>query len=406
MKTKQTLAQIIRKFDQPFYQKHQPSPYIQKTLRVLSQCRTSAMGGHVDACMDEKCGHKRISYNSCRNRHCPQCQSTQKEQWLDRMHHRTLPVAYFHGVFTIPHELNSLCMRYPALMYELLFKTVWKTIKGFSENPQYGIKNTGMTAVLHTWGQTLELHPHLHCIIPAGGITANGNWKNLKGNTENYVLKGKKKKKKGFLYPINELRKVYQAKFMAGIRKLIKLGKINPQEPKLLDTVFKKTWVVYAKRPFNGSKSVIEYLGRYTHKVSISNHRIMNISEKEVSFTYKDYADKSKTKVMSLDAEEFLRRFSKHILPKKFTKIRHFGLHAGASHKIMDSLFEQFYQKPRPKLELKNWKEIAFQKSGFIADQCPCCKQNSIQIIARWHAGKDPPKLYNDLILSNLKALS
>jgi Putative transposase len=169
-----------------------------------------------------------------------------------------------------------------------------------------------------------------------------------------------------------------------------------------LDTVFKKTWCVYAKRPFNGPKSVIEYLGRYTHKVAISNHRIINISEKEVSFTYKDYVDKSKTKVMSLDAEEFLRRFSQHILPKKFTKIRHFGLHAGASYKIMDSLFEQFYQKPRPKLVRKDWKEIAFKKSGFIAQQCPCCKQNTMQTIANWHAGRDPPTAYNNQIFNDL----
>jgi hypothetical protein len=160
VKAKHSLSETIRKSDKRFYQKDNPNGYIRKTLRVLSQCRTAAMGGHVDACSNDKCGHKRISYNSCRNRHCQQCQSTQKENWLDRMKHRTLPVPSFHGVFTIPHEFNGLCMRYPELMYELLFKVVWATIKTFSAHPQYNIKATGMTAILHTWGQELTLHPH------------------------------------------------------------------------------------------------------------------------------------------------------------------------------------------------------------------------------------------------------
>ncbi len=321
------------------------------------------------------------------------------------MKHRTLPVPYFHGVFTIPNEFNGLCMHYPELMYELLFKVVWATIKTFSSHPQYGIKSTGMTAVLHTWGQQLTLHPHLHCIIPAGGVTSEGIWKKLKGNHTEYIDKyGKKKYSKGFLYPIDALREMYQAKFMAALRKLIKQGLIEKQEPKFLDTVFKKKWVIYAKRPFGGPNSVIEYLGRYTHKVAISNHRLLEIGEEKVTFTYKDYADNSKIKKMSLDGEEFLRRFTQHILPKKFTKIRHFGLHAGASHKIMDSLFEQFYQKPRPKLVPKDWKLIAFQKSGFIAEQCPCCKQNTLRTIGSWHAGRDPPNEYNTLMYNNLQA--
>jgi Putative transposase len=207
------------------------------------------------------------------------------------------------------------------------------------------------------------------------------------------------------LYPIDSLRNMYKAKFMAALRKLIKQGKIQKQEPKFLDLVYKKEWVVYAKRPFKGANSVIEYLGRYTHKVAISNHRLQNIDEKEVTFSYKDYADKSKTKKMSLVGQEFLRRFSQHILPKKFTKIRHFGLHAGASHKIMDSLFEQFHQKPRPKLVRRDWKQIAYKKSGFIAEQCPCCKQNTMQTVGSWHAGRSPPLDYNILIFNNLEAI-
>ena len=247
------------------------------------------------------------------------------------MNYRILPVSYFHrdvgpGVFTLPHELNGLCIRYPKLIYNLLFKTVWKTISGFAENPQYGIKQTAMTAVLHTGvvrhsGQQLSLHPHLHCIIPAGGMTASGNWKNLKGNN---------KKGKGFLFPIQQLQAVYKAKFLAGLRKLEKQGAIEKQVPQLLDILYRKQWIVYAKRPFAGAKQVVEYLGRYTHKVTISNHRLININDNKVTFKYKDYSDQGKTKNMTLEPPEFLRRFALHILPPGFTKIRHFALHSGA----------------------------------------------------------------------------
>jgi Transposase zinc-binding domain/Putative transposase len=261
-----SLAQVIGDFGEDFNTITQATPYIQKTFRAINRCRTANMGGHVDVCSQSTCQHIRISYNSCRNRHCPSCQSTQKEQWISRMHYRTLPVTYFHGVFTVPHEFNGLCLRYPELMYELLFKVVWATINECSKHPQYGVQKTGMTAILHTWGQNLSLHPHLHCIIPAGGlsqnISAGHKWKKLKGNNT-YSEGAKKKKTKDFLYPIDQLKSKYKAKFMAALRKLIKLGLIEKQEDKFLDMVYKKDWVVYAKTPFAGPKQVIEYLGRY-----------------------------------------------------------------------------------------------------------------------------------------------
>lgn len=247
MKPALRLAEIIDKFGIEYTASQRPSGYIQKTLSALQRCRTAALGGHVDRCADASCGQLRISYNSCRNRHCTQCQNTQKEQWLARMEYRTLPISYYHGVFTIPHKFNGLCIRYPDLIYNLLIKTTWATINGFSKHPQYGIVQTGMTSVLHTWGQQMTLHPHVHCIIPAGGITSSGKWKNLKGNPSASSGQAKNKKKKGFLYPIDELRKVFQAKFMAGLRKLIKQGLIEKQDPKWLDEIYRKTWVVYAK---------------------------------------------------------------------------------------------------------------------------------------------------------------
>jgi hypothetical protein len=250
------LAQIIEQFGDQFFNENNPTPYIKKTIEALKICRTAALGGHVDQCSNDTCKHIAISYNSCRNRHCPQCQFVQKEQWITRMNYKILPVSYFHGVFTLPHELNGLCIRYPKLIYDLLFKTVWKTINGFAQNPQYGIKKAAMTAVLHIWGQQLSLHPHLHCIIPAGGMTANGKWKNLKGNN---------KKGKGFLFPIQQLQSVYKAKFLAGLRKIIKQGLMEKQTAPFLDGLYRKQWVVYAKRPFAGAKQVVEYLGRYTH---------------------------------------------------------------------------------------------------------------------------------------------
>lgn len=405
MKAAFSLAKVITAFGEDFNTTKQATLHIQKTFRAINKCRTASMGGHVDVCLQPTCQHVRISYNSCRNRHCPSCQSTQKEQWISRMHYRTIPVTYFHGVFTIPHEFNGLCLRYPALMYQLLFKVVWATINECSKHPQYGVRKTGMTAVLHTWGQNLSLHPHLHCIIPAGGLSQNISegykWKKLKGN--NTSSEGAKKKKtKDFLYPMDQLKSKYKAKFMAALRKLIKQGLIEKQEPTFLNMVYNKDWVVYAKKPFSGPEQVIEYLGRYTHKVAISNHRILDINAQEVSFTYKDYKDKGKTKTMSLEGTEFLRRISQHILPKGFTKIRQFGLHAGANQHVMDALYEEFHQQPRPAQVRETWQQIAFKKTEFIENQCPKCKQNSLQTRAVWLVNKPPPQKYNDLIFNNL----
>ena len=394
MKAAHSLAEVISTFGTSFDQSPAATPYIQKTLRAIRTCRTAVMGGHVDVCSNPTCKHVHISYNSCRNRHCSTCQSTQKERWLTTMNYRTLPVSYFHCVFTIPHEFNGLCLSYPKLMYDLLFKVVWASLNECSKHPQYGIVKTGMTAVLHTWGQNLSLHPHLHCIVPAGGITKNGKWKHLKGS------KAINSKNKDFLYCIKELKKKYKAKFMAALRKLIKQGLIEQQEHGFLNYVYNKDWVVYAKRPFKGPEKIIEYLGRYTHKIAISNHRIQKIDDTGVQFAYKDYADNNKTKSMTLAGEEFLRRFSQHILPPGFTKVRHFGLHAGANQHVMDQLHKELYHKPRESKIKETWQEIAFKKTGYIEAQCPKCSQNTLQTVGVWHTNKPPPDKYKYLIMN------
>lgn len=274
----------------------------EKTLRALTLCRTSALGGHVDAC--DACGNITVSYNSCRNRHCPKCQGHKREEWIQAREQDLLPCSYYHLVFTLPDSLNTLAITHPQQTYKILFDSVWATLSQFGKTEGLHL---GAIAILHTWGQNLSLHPHLHCIVPGGGMDGNGKWR-------------RKLKTDKYLFCVKALSKVFRAKYVAVLRKE-KLGDIN-----IFDDLFKRNWVVYAKRPFGGPKQVIEYLGRYTHKVAISNHRIQNVTDHEVTIQYKDYKDHSKNKLLTLKNEEFTRRFSLHILPKRFVRIRHYGI--------------------------------------------------------------------------------
>jgi hypothetical protein len=277
-----------------------------RTLDAIRRCRTPSLGGHLDLCTN--CGHTRISYNSCRNRHCPKCQQIQRERWIQARESELLPVTYFHVVFTWPEALNKLCLYEPAKVYNLLFDTAWSVMKSFALDSKHLGAETGMISILHTWGQNLSLHPHIHCIIPGGGLTKAGFWKNARGD-------GK------FLFPVKAMSKVFRARFVNGLRNTIK-----ELDRSFYDDLFNTNWVVYAKRPFGGPKQVVEYLGRYTHKIAISNHRIINITNDQVAFRYKDYRDQSKNKIMSLEPREFIRRFSLHVLPKGFMRIRHYGI--------------------------------------------------------------------------------
>lgn len=279
-----------------------------RTLHAIRRCRTPAMGGHIDKC---DCCHKlHISYNSCRNRHCPTCQGHKCEAWIRARESELLNVPYFHVVFTLPSELNSVALKHPKIVYERLFKAAWATLEQFGSNPKHLGAKMGMIAILHTWGQNLSLHPHLHCIVPGGGVSKSGKWKLAKN-------KGK------YLFNVKSMSRVFRAKYVDLLRK----SKM-PVPQQTYGRLFAKNWVVYAKQQFHIPKHVVEYLGRYTHKIAISNHRIAQIDKAtgKISFTAKDYRKGGKKEVLKLSSHEFIRRFSLHILPKGFTRIRHYGI--------------------------------------------------------------------------------
>jgi hypothetical protein len=329
------------------------NPWQLRTLGAIKRCRTSQMGGHVDACT--QCGTVRVSYNSCRNRHCPKCQGKQKEAWIQKREEELLPVPYFHVVFTLPGELNQTALYKPKEVYSTLFCAAWDTLKTFASDPKHLGADAGMIAILHTWGQTLSLHPHLHCIVPGGGITPGDKWKIARS-------KGK------FLFPVKAMSQVFRAKYMELIRQTIDMDKV------LVNNLFMQPWVVFAKRPFANTYCVLEYLGRYTHKIAISNHRIKAIQEGGVTFSYKDYRKGGKQELMTLESMEFIRRFSLHILPKAFVRIRHFGILSSTCKRVAIPLIKQLV----PLKKIKPRVHLAVQYNPRI---CPCCKNESMVII-------------------------
>ena len=380
------VAQIIRDYGHNFVRQHPQSAHHLRTLQALAQCRTAALGGHVDQC--ESCGHKRISYNSCRNRHCPKCQGLAQERWKRAREADLLDVDYFHLVFTLPHQLNPLCIAHPKQIYHLLFQAAWQTLAAFADHPKYLGAQAGMTAILHTWGQNLSLHPHIHCILPGGGLTKQAKWKTAKGKSK-------------FLFPVKAMGKVFRARFVAELRKLWQAGQLADQQVKgqpqneadfkaLCHSQFRRPWVVYAKKPFAGPKQVIQYLARYTHLIAISNHRITKMENGQVSFKAKDYRKGGKKQLISLDAHEFLRRFWLHILPLRFGRIRHFGLMApNQKTKAIQTAREQFDQMPPGETPKLTWQERLKVAAGFDIDQCPRCKNG--KMISHTQLPRAPP---------------
>jgi hypothetical protein len=316
------VADLIRAQGNRFLDRYRSSFRFQqlKAFRAIQNCRTAALGGHLDSC--SQCGHRAISYNSCRNRHGPKCQTQARQRRLAAREREVLPTTYFHVVFSVPHELNVLALENPRCFYDLLFEAVSATLLEVAATPKRLGAEIGAISILHTWGQNLVLHPHIHCVVPGGGIAPDHTrWVSAKNN---------------FLLPIPVLRKVFRRKFLAGLKLLRKRGKLGSSGParaladpkqfaKLLRRLYLRRWVVYAKAPFGGPMQVLRYLGRYTHRVAISNHRLLAFEGERVSFRWKDYAHGGKQQVMTLTAVEFLRRFFLHILPKGFVRIRHFG---------------------------------------------------------------------------------
>ena len=353
IRPKYELAQIIEQFGYDFVMQHNPNSYILRTLHALRICRTSALGGHKEQC--DSCGHIRISYNSCRNRHCPRCQASKQAFWAEDVSERIIDTKYFHLVFTVPEALNSICLLDSKSFYSTLFKCVWDTLRTFGYT-QYGTE-TGAIAVLHTWGQNLSLHPHIHCLVPATGMTLAGNFKTIGKN-------GK------YLYTVKKLSPVFRGKMMQQLKKqLIKQKKLVEYQS-IIDKAWSKNWVVFSKKAFGNAEHVIKYLGQYTHRVAISNQRIQNIDDENVSFFYKDYKDKSKCKLTKFTGTEFLRRFCMHILPKGFVKIRYYGILSGR-YKKRTVLLRKKSKKP----EVESVQERLKRLTGFDVYSCPVCKK-------------------------------
>jgi len=340
------------------------------------------MGGHVYAC--DKCGSIRVAFNSCRNRHCPKCQSIDRERWIIKREEDLLPVRYFHVVFTLPDKLNILCLQHPSAMYNMLFSSAWETMETFGYDYRHLGAATGMTAVLHTWGQTLVLHPHLHCIVPAGGLTVQGKWRHTK-------QQGK------YLYPRGALSSVFRAKYVEKLRRWIKQENI-PVDKTLFRDLFHNSWVVDAREPFEKAENVIEYLARYTHKVAISNYRLVSIDNDAIVFRYKDYRDSGQHKTMSLNATDFLQRFCLHILPCGFVRIRHYGILSTRrkSQCLEDARFS--LGAATPQKQTTDWKTIAFKRLGFDPDRCPSCGEGKMVLIEKFPPERGPPKSIFNLI--------
>jgi hypothetical protein len=360
-----TIARIID--DNWTYVQNNCNTHQIRTLDAIRRCRTASLGGHLYQCSTCKLQH--IRYNSCRNRHCPQCQNTQKERWILEQQKRLVGPHFYHIVFTIPDGLHGLFMGYPRAMYSLLMQTGWSVINDFGWTQKYLGAQIGATIVLHTWGANLSYHPHIHCIVTAGGVDYKGQWRQAKGN-------GK------YLFPVNNLSTVFRKRMLIGINKFLQVNGMK-MDKIFKDQVIKKDWVVYCKPPFGGKQGVVKYIARYTHKTAITNHRIKTYENNRVVFTYKDYKHGNRTKTTELKATEFVRRLSMHILPKRFRRIRHFGIVSGN----WKDAFEQPSQLNQQKI---SWEELWKQK-GLQIDKCPCCKNGKLIYLAEVRPVRGPP---------------
>lgn len=370
MKSKFKVADVLE-LEQNQLSKLVPTSWHTRTLHAIRRCRTQSMGGHIDQC--NCCNKLHISYNSCRNRHCPTCQGHKREEWIRAREEELLNVPYFHVVFTLPSELNEYALKEGKIVYDALFKASWQTLQQFGDNPKHLGAKMGMIAVLHTWGQNLSLHPHLHCIVPGGGVTKNKKWKSAKN-------KGK------YLFDVKSMSKVFRAKYVALLRK----SKLDiPQ--KVYDELFSKKWVVYAEQPFVKPEFVVEYLGRYTHKIAISNHRIKNIDyvKRTVTFSAKNYKKGGQKQDITLSTKDFIKRFSLHVLPKGFTRLRHFGILSSSWKKV---------KLPELQELLSEGKAVLItDKPPLQHRKCPSCKKGILETVLLFDQ-RGPPKKWRELL--------
>jgi hypothetical protein len=358
------VADIFRTYGDRYRQKHRMTPEQFQVFRDILACRTAVLGGHLDVCPD--CGFERPAYNSCRNRHCPKCQAMRQAAWIEGRMARTLPCPYFHVVFTLPAELRPVARRHPRLVYGLLFEAASQTLLDLGEDPKRLGAQLGFTAVLHTWTRTLEYHPHLHCVVTGGGLSRDGShWIPIR--------------RRKYLFPVLVLGDLFRGKFLAGLRRLHDEGKLDlaaivPHVQCLFDRLYATPWIVHAKQPFGGPEQVYRYLGRYTHRIAISNQRLVSDDERGITFRTKN------GKTVTIAGDEFIRRFLLHVLPKRFVRLRHYGLMAPANaatrleqaRALLAHPIAPDATAPTPPAE-KTWVDRVLELTGTDPTVCPHC---------------------------------
>jgi hypothetical protein len=371
------VADIVRAHGDEFRQVHAPtlSTPQKRVLRAIELCRTAALGGHLERC--DQCGQERNAYNSCANRHCPKCQSLARAEWLEKRQAELLECEYFHVVFTLPESLAALALQNKREMYGLLFRATAETLQSIAADPKHLGAQIGFFCILHTWGQTLTHHPHLHCVVPGGGISLDGSrWVSCR--------------RRRFFLPVGVLSCRFRNLYLRYLEQIYAAGKLrfhgelqHLSDPasfaRYLAPLRRRKWVVYAKAPFGGPDRVLDYLARYTHRVAISNHRLKELKDGQVSFAYKDYKHEHRQKVMTLSTDEFLRRFLLHVLPDSFQRIRHYGL-LGNRHRAEHlarcrELLAMPAPIPQPR---RDYRERCQQLSGHDPLECPRCKNGKM----------------------------
>ena len=369
MRTRFELADAVNLFQSGLLTKTTLTTLQLKVLNKIALCRTAVLGGHEEKC--DNCGTVRYSYNSCGDRHCPKCQAAKQAFWIDDLIKSTLPVKHFHIVFTVPHELNAVCLHNQRMYYDLLFAAVSQTLRLFGYT-HYGVEG-GAVCVLHTWGQNLSLHPHIHCIVPAAGYTLDGQWKNI-GHSGQY------------LYPVHQLSEAFKGRFLDSLKRSLRKQNELVLFNAAVQQAYKTKWVVHCEPSLAGADHVVKYLGQYTHRIAITNQRILNIEGDKVTFIAKDYRDNAVKKTVTLDGIEFLRRFTMHILPRQFVKIRRFGIY---NHTTKRNLALKFVPEEKPDIDdiikRKQPPETNLQRlerlTGINPCICPVCKKGKMILI-------------------------
>lgn len=366
------VADIFRARGAEYRHAHRLAPDQLKAMHAIESCRTAKLGGHLYRC--DQCSHEIPAYNSCRNRHCPKCQSLAQARWIARRKLRVLDVHHFHVVFTLPEDLRSLVIHNRVKLFDLLFETCSQTLLQLGRDPERLGVQLGISAVLHTWTRKLHFHPHLHCVVTAGGLANEGSSRWIHSNRD-------------YLFPVSVMAKLFRGKYLAGLRALYDAGELNLSgrcadlaDPEafriLIDSLYRKNWVVYCKPPFGGAKGVFDYLGRYTHRTGISNHRLIDVTESKVTFHTKDNQRET------VAPDEFIRRFLLHVLPSRYVKIRHYGLLAAGN---VNTKLEQAHEilgrvVTGPMIEPKDWLEHLRLLTGIDLLRCPRCHTGRMQI--------------------------